>query len=848
MEFYSHLEPNKIFLKDHLQYVGNRSKKIVDSKEFNEIDKKTLVDISYLIGISHDFGKYTTFFQEKLKGLKDKNDPLTYHGLISALFTFEVVNKYIKKKKLEDKKPYKFLPLFAYFVVKHHHGNLDDIGNDIDGDILFERGFCKISKQLKDIWINKNKIKEEYNFLLQNYNISIEEIFGYLEKYMTSINYSKEIKFLIEGLDKTLYFFRKNNKDIIYYLLVQFFYSVLIDSDKKHAGQIREIKSKDLSENLVEDYLKKEVFKEKNKSNINYIRNEIRETVLRNIKNPRNITQKIFTLTAPTGTGKTLISFSAALLLRKILKNTYNLRCESHIIYSLPFTSIIDQNYSVFDKVLKQIEDFKVYENEYLLKHHYLSEIFYKTKDIDKEKDVDESLALIESWESEIVVTTFIQLFYTLIGYKNRSLKKFHNIVNSIFILDEVQNIPIKYWNLIREVLLGMAKYFNCRVVLMTATKPLIFQEGEYKELVDDYEKYFEKTELNRVCLQINSNIKQEIIDFYKCLNDWSKNSYLFVFNTIGSSLEFYNLLSEGKFEETEMVILYKGKKEKKKINKIIKNNHKYDLYYLSTNIIPKARKERIDIIKNRLENNKKVIIISTQLIEAGVDIDCECIYRDIGPLDSIIQVLGRCNRNKKFEQGEAHVINLITINKRNVADDYANIYDKVLLNLVRELFKDKKLIYERDFLGLINDYFKNAKRKSSMETKLLKSLYELYFDDIPDSDKRIPISEFKLIENEYYKTDVFVELDLKSQETYKRYQEIRIIKSSFERKNEFLKIKKNFYDYVISVPYQYAGDFVTEDEGIDHISLEEIKQNNYYDLETGFKREKQSGGGVLIY
>jgi CRISPR-associated endonuclease/helicase Cas3 len=382
----------------------------------------------------------------------------------------------------------------------------------------------------------------------------------------------------------------------------------------------------------------------------------------------------------------------------------------------------------------------------------------------------------------------------------------------------------------------------------MTATKPLIFQNEEYKELVDDYEKYFEKSELNRVYLQIDSNKKQEVIDFYNSLNDWSKNSYLFVFNTIGSSLEFYNLLSKDKFEETETIILDNQEKEKKKINKIIKNNHKYDLYYLSTNIIPKTRKERIEIIKNRLENNKKVIMISTQLIEAGVDIDCECVYRDIGPLDSIIQISGRCNRNKKYKQGEVHIINLFKINKNGKEYNYANIYDPELLYLVKKLFKNKKLFYEKEFLDLINNYFKDAKAKSAVEIKLLKSLYELYFDDIPDSDKRIPISEFKLIENEYYKTDVFVELDLKSQETYKKYQEIKIIKNSFERKNEFLKIKKDFYDYVISVPYQYAGDFVTKDESIDHISLEEIKQNNCYDLETGFKREKQSGGGMLIY
>jgi CRISPR-associated endonuclease/helicase Cas3 len=105
MEFYSHLEPEMISLRDHLQYVGNRCQKIINSKEFSDIDRSIISDVSYLIGISHDFGKYATFFQEKLNGLRDRNDRLTYHGLISAFFAFEVVNEYIKQKISKMKGP-----------------------------------------------------------------------------------------------------------------------------------------------------------------------------------------------------------------------------------------------------------------------------------------------------------------------------------------------------------------------------------------------------------------------------------------------------------------------------------------------------------------------------------------------------------------------------------------------------------------------------------------------------------------------------------------------------------------------------------------------------------------------
>jgi len=875
MEFYSHLEP-EIFLKDHLKFVGDKSKRIIESKKFDEIDKGIISDVSYLIGISHDFGKYTTFFQEKLKGRIDKNDPLSYHGLISALFVFEIVKEYLKMKNLDNEKSYKFLPLIAYFVVKRHHLNLDDIEDDIRLENLFKFGFKQINNQLENIWKNKNQVIDEYKILIEGYLPNPEKIFDNLETYKKEIQFSDDIKPLISELNKSIYFFKNGDKNIIYYLLVQLLYSVLIDSDKKHAGRVMEIERKDLPESLVENYLNSKYFKESNESNINLIRYEIRKSVLKNISDSPN-NQKIFTLTAPTGTGKTLTSFSAALVLRQKLKKDMNIEYEPRIIYSLPFTSIIDQNYAVFDRVLSQIKDFKANESVYLLKQHHLSEIFYNTKDLDKEKDIDESLALIESWESEVIVTTFIQLFYTLIGYKNRSLKKFHNIVNSIIILDEVQNIPIEYWRLTQEILTAITRYFNCRIILMTATKPLIFEEGTYKELVDDYEDYFKKEELNRVCLKIDSE-KKQIEDFCNELNDWSKNSYLFVFNTIESSLDFYE-----------------------EINKKIENEGlSFKLCYLSTNIIPKDRKKKIEKIKQAIDNNEKIIVVSTQLIEAGVDIDCDCVYRDLGPLDSIIQVAGRCNRNKRLATADVYLVNLIKNGKT-----YTGIYDPNLLNIVNKILKDKKLIYETEFLDLINEYFGCAKKSSGVETKLIDSIYELYFDKNSDNVKRKAISEFKLMKEDFFKIDIFIELDkifvsdfeittntnidltdlkkkyeeeifsincykntllviydaekitrkdlikdisvisdvneLKTQTLFQKYQEIKNL-SPLERKKEFLKIKKQFYDYVISIPKKYATGFKEDELGfVSHYELE-----SYYDKKTGFKREKAGCGNLI--
>ena len=803
MNFESHQD---IPLKQHLKEVANKSREIILSKNIELIDKNILADISYLIGVSHDFGKYTTFFQKsRIKKIPIDNENLGNHSLISALFSFELLQEY--NKNLKGNKLFLFIPQIAYFIIKHHHGNLDNIENDIDSEKLFYSGFKLISKQLEDIAQYSNQIISEYDSLLSDFEISGSNIFSRMDKYKKSITYAEDIKPIIKTSLKIPIRKMIKENNVVFYLISQLLYSVLIDSDKKNAGKVRSITRKELPENLVERYLNQQKFKEKNKSEINPIRNQIRKYVLENI----NTDDKIFTLTAPTGTGKTLASFAGALKLRKILKEKLELINEPRIIYSLPFTSIIDQNFNVFDEVLQQLEDFKEHRSEYLLKHHYLADVFYKTpkKDKKKEIEVDESLALIESWESEFVVTTFIQLFHTLIGYKNRMLKKFHNIVNSIIILDEVQNIPLKYWSLVHDVLIALTKYFNCRVILMTATKPLIFNEekDDFKELVSDYKQFFQSDELNRV--KLNYLKSQTIDEFYNNLPDFKLDSYLFVFNTIGSSLDFFRK---------------------------IKNLSGYKKFYLSTNIIPKERKDRIEDIKKLIDGNRKTdekqkfIVVSTQMIEAGVDIDCECAYRDLGPLDSIIQVAGRCNRNNL--SNENGIVNIMRLQK-NDKYDYCKIYDPILNDISEKNLKNRNSIKESDFLDLIEEYFIEAIRRMYSDTNLIKSIEKLNYNDTKDNN---PISSFKLIENDdYYKKDVFIEFDKKAKEVWQKFVNLKQIKDTFKRKTAFLKFRKDFYDYVISVPDKYVPEKEYENTRIIHIPNDTV--NSCYDEQTGWKR-----------
>jgi len=285
----------------------------------------------------------------------------------------------------------------------------------------------------------------------------------------------------------------KKEKSLEYYIASVLLFSILLDADKSDAG-IKEgkeaiFKELTLSDNLVENYLKKRNFEEKD---INTLRGKaFNEVISREI----DIEQKIYSLTLPTGMGKTLISFAFALKLANKVKEKKGNSLK--IIYSLPFLSIIEQNYSVLEKLLT--ENNLSLDTSLLLKHHHLTGFNFKYEE--NEFDYDSSRILIEGWNSKIIVTTFIQFFYSLIGFKNKMLRKFHKFTNSIVILDEIQSIPHKYWLVLKEILEKMTKKFNFYVILTTATQPMIFDKTV--ELVPNYRKYFKK--LNRYNMHINT-------------------------------------------------------------------------------------------------------------------------------------------------------------------------------------------------------------------------------------------------------------------------------------------------------------------------------------------------------
>lgn len=792
---YSH--PDKLLL-NHLEDVGKLCELTISEKRINfpDIDDKKIKNIASILGICHDFGKSTKFFQKYLSETDIevkmilKNKPQTNHGIFSAIFTYFVMKHYIRNENIEDDK-FQYIPIFGYLIVKRHHGNLKNPGNEIVD--LDEEQEEIIYEQIGSI--DKPKIIEIYKKLLPN--IDIRDFFDNIESIIEEILINKR-KFLN---------FLKSEDSLYLYTLFQILFSTLINSDKTEASGLINLDRRYISPDIIDKY-RSIKFANTEKSKINDIRNRIYNEIMSSIQNI-DLDDKIYSINVPTGTAKTLASLSSAIKLRDKIKNQR--RFIPKIIYCLPFLSIIDQNYDVFEDIFETTNGKKP-TTDILLKHHHLADIYYETEE--DEFKIDEALFMIEGWNSELIVTTFVQFFHTIISRKNRSLRKFCNIANSIIILDEIQSIPHEFWLLFRKMITAISNHLNTYFIFVTATQPLIFDENkkEIFELAHNKKNYF--SQFDRIQLHYFQN-PIHIEEFKKILiqdiTKYDDKSFLIVLNTIKSSKEVYKYLRDSiKDIDRSNDDIYIIDKE---------NNTEY--YYLSTHIIPKRRLERIRSIKN---SKDRKIIVSTQLIEAGVDIDVDKIYRDMGPLDSISQVTGRCNRNYDEEKkGDVRIFIL----KDDNAEYNSYIYSNFLIQKTKEVLKNTDIISENQFLELNNAYFHkvNESKSNDKAIELLGYIKELRFENIG--------KEFLLIDIQYEKVDVFIELDDNACDIWNKFVMIRNINNVLERRNLFLDIKKQFYDYIISVPKDRAHLRSDPTTGIRFINKDDLK--NHYDKETGF-------------
>lgn len=773
-EIWSH--PGKLLSK-HLKNVGRIAKSSAEVIPLNFPGNQTIPEIAYIVGTYHDIGKATPFFQEYLRE-KDpnrkaflKNKPETKHSLISAAAAYFAVEEYFKKENFSDN-PAFFLPIASFLSVRRHHTNLQSATEDLrlDSDEV-------LKKQVENLYY------EELNFL----------------PYWSTV-YEKLKRIPDEWPLRKLYLARwlKENEDILTYLIQHLLYSLLLDADKHEAAVGPHLTRRPLSVAMVENYRKNKKF-DKPEEEIDVLRNEIYHKVTDYAKTVDLESDTVMSLSAPTGSGKTLTALAFSLELRKRIINEK--KYTPRVIYSLPFLSIIDQNAETIREVF-EVGTGKRPTSDLFLAHHHLSDYTYKEEDT--EYGADESEILIEGWDSEIVITTFVQLFHTLFTNRNRAIRKFHKLAGSIILLDEIQSFPPKYWSLFRNTAEAMKKYFNTYFILSTATQPAIFENP--KELLIEKEKYFKSFRRTRVSIKLTP--PKTISEF---ANEFKESIFLNPQNT----LVVLNTIRAAE-------LLFKAVEES-----LQKNG--FEIHFLSSHIVPTERLKRIGGIKK--ESLDKKVVISTQLVEAGVDIDLERVIRDLGPLDSINQVAGRANRNWRNGIG---IVEIITLKEeKNQGFFYSYIYDPVLINNTKRILEYYSLVEEEDFLKLTDSYYQEILRTISAD------ISENYLDAIKILNYE-EIAKFALIEGEDQKIDIFVELDEEATDVWTQYEKMTEITDPKRRKQRFLEIRGKFYSYVISVSREKAAkNLPPEVLGIRFISKGQLHE--YYDLKTGFKTEGEN-------
>lgn len=619
--------------------------------------KVGLKELGEILGFLHDLGKTSQEFQGYIcsaTGMIDPDnddyvDPAVKKGKVDhSSAGAQVIYKY-----LSDEGPEGLLAaqILGLCVASHHSGLIDCLSPD--GEDHFDRRIKKTEKytHLDEALLAFDDVE----------NRVLDDLFSWgVEKQLLSkLNSLKE---------------RNDSKETLvfkYGLLVRFLFSTLIDADRLDTANFESPKDSQLRshgqylpwEILIRRLDKKILeFEEKpEKNEVDDLRNQVSESCLSCSSKPRGIYQ----LTVPTGGGKTLASLRFAL-------NHASYHEMDRIFYIIPYTSIIDQNADEVRKILEDRDKNGRYLDNVVLEHH---------SNLTPEEESRRHNLLAENWDAPIVFTTQVQFLQALFSPGTRSARRMHQLANSVIIFDEVQTIPIRCVHMFNIALRFLIQACGSTVVLCTATQPLLDKIDPTQRALpvpNDHRMIPDEKEL------FNKLKRVEVSDRRKT-GGWNDEEV--------ADLAEQELRANG-----SVLIIVNTKNSARSLYKTLNLRKTADLHHLSTNMCPAHRLEVLDTVKKKLTNHQPVICVSTQLIEAGVDIDFGSVIRYLAGFDSIVQAAGRCNRNGKRRLGNVWIVNPSKENVDNLTDIRVGI--EVAERILAE-FNDTPENFENDRLSL---------------------------------------------------------------------------------------------------------------------------------------------------
>ena len=642
-------------LRDHLKKVGELAGVFGE-----QIDSKKTAE---LCGKLHDFGKYS----ESFKGVLERKCTHIDHALCGAAYLYCLI--------ANRKSSYRYKA--AIEAINGHHDGL--IGYDqlemFLKESLLESVPVVCNNRKTAALAGQKQYKEASDLFLNDFpqfiteNLKIEKL--------------QKIEECEESVDMMLY--------------TRMLFSCLVDADytvssEKELQKTLEFEA-DQYLNVLYEYRKKLKKNVKGSATVN----DLRDLLFERCGEAAKRKEGLFTLTAPTGTGKTLA------LLHFALQHAVKYQ-KKRIILVLPFLALTEQSYEVYSKIIPEI-----------LQDHSQSEFD------------DRQQEFAERWESPFIITTSVKFFQALFAQKPTDCRKLHNIANSIVLFDEAQSLPSNLLSATLNAVNALCARYHCTVVFSTATQP------EFKfmhnvcwkptEIVPEYPMLYEKLKRTRVEWRVKKQVPLEEIGREIA----GEENVCAIVNLRRHAVMLFHFL--------------------KKVC-----GDRDALFFLTTDLCPRHRSEVIKKIKKRQKAGLPCKVISTQCIEAGVDLDFHVLYRALAPLEAIIQAAGRCNRNgeqgvgkvivfepavegslyppDKWYQNAAIVVKEI-LSRENIDINNPECISNYYEILFEEYAKDKKALTEaiedRDFARTAKEYklIENKGKKVVVPFKEKMQLYE---------------------------------------------------------------------------------------------------------------------------
>lgn len=526
--------------------------------------------VTYICGLLHDVGKYQYSFQKRING----EDVIVEHSTCGAK---EVESLSIK---------YNIPKLIMELCIAGHHTGIPDIGLRTDTpDMATLR--AKLARKFEDYSVYQTEISLP--------ELRLENIVSFLSRDCDNYNML---------MDKIAF-------------ITRYVFSCVVDADSIDTAKFSE---NDQRAYMTSDFIAcRKLIEDKLDSFVIDTQLQRARSVLQNQVFSNHEDGEVFLMNMPTGSGKTLCSIKYALD-RAIINN------KKHIIYVIPYNSIIDQTVEELEGIFGEKANILRHQSTYT--------------GIEKGEDYRESLRIAsENWDADIIVTTAVQFFDSFYSNKRGKLRKIHNIANSVLIFDEAHLMPRDYFQPCLQAVGFTVRYLNSQALFLTATMPnydallkrFVFRDIKVVNLIKDKSEF----KLFKKCKFVNLGI----LNTFELIKKASGNvSSLIVVNKKKTAKEIYNLCS--------------GEK-----------------YHLSTYMTGYDREKTITTIKNRLKNlemdfpglvgvspDRRITVVSTSLVEAGVDMDFASAFRELSGLDNILQTGGRCNREGRLNSAQTFV------------------------------------------------------------------------------------------------------------------------------------------------------------------------------------------------